>query len=74
MAAEDPDGLRRPFAALNLAEVARANRIKIYLTDARRDAMLRAATSYMSAIEDYRGFDPQLGYRHGVAHASDLLM
>lgn len=70
----DPSGVRRPFAALNLAEVARADRIAPYMSVDRRKAMVAAATAYMRGITDYRGFDQKTGYRHAVAHASDLLM
>lgn len=71
---DDPDGVRRPFAALNLSEVARADRISPYLSSERRKAMLGAAVRYMKSIEDYRGFDTTVGYRHAVAHTADLLM
>jgi hypothetical protein len=70
----DQDGVRRPFAALNLAEVARADRIAPFLTTERRKALVKAATDYVQSINDYRGFDPETGYRHAVAHAADLLM
>lgn len=73
MVAPDPDGFRRPFAALALSEVARADRIAPFLTTEQRQAILASATGYMKSITDYRGFDPQSGYRHGVAHAADLL-
>jgi hypothetical protein len=36
--------------------------------------MVESAARYMASIEDYRGFDDQEGWRHGVAHASDWLM
>ena len=74
MIAPDPDGFQRPFAALALSEVARADRVKPYLSPDERNAMLSAAIGYMNSIDDYRGFDPQSGYRHGVAHASDLML
>lgn len=70
----DPTGVRRPFAALNLAEIARADRVAPFMTAERRRAMITAATAYMRSIKDYRGFDPKTGYRHAVAHAADLLM
>lgn len=70
----DPNGVRRPFAALNLAEVVRADRIAPFLTVERRKGLVEAATHYTQSIDDYRGFDPETGYRHAVAHAADLLM
>jgi Protein of unknown function (DUF2785) len=74
MAGVDPQGFRRPFAALTLAEVARADRISAFLTPEQRKSLLDSATSYMRSIDDYRGFDPQAGYRHAVAHGSDLML
>jgi len=70
----DPTGVARPFAALALAEVARMDRIKLFMTSAQRDELLRAATSFLRTVSDYRGFDSQVGWRHGVAHGADLLM
>lgn len=70
----DPEGFRRPFAALTLAEIARADRLQPFLTNADRKRILDAGVRYMAAINDYRGFVPGEGWRHGVAHASDLLM
>jgi hypothetical protein len=68
------DGFERPFAALVLAEVARADRIEPYLTPERRSRLLNAAVDYMSGVRDYRGFDEREGWRHGVAHGADLML
>lgn len=70
----DDEGFRRPFAALALAEVARADRIEPIFSDDERADLVAAATGYMRSIEDYRGFEEGEGWRHGVAHAADLLM
>ena len=74
LAGEDPDGFRRPFAALVLSEVARTDRVKPWMTPEERGAMVEAAARYLSSIEDYRGYDDKEGWRHGVAHGSDWLM
>jgi Protein of unknown function (DUF2785) len=74
MRAPDPQGFRRPFAALALAEVARADRISAFLTPEQRKSLLDSATLYMRSISDYRGFDPNGGYRHNVAHGADLML
>lgn len=74
MAKSDPHGFRKPFAALALAEVARADRIAAFLTPEQRKSLLDSATGYVRSINDYRGFDPKTGYRHGVAHGSDLML
>ncbi|WP_416876765.1 DUF2785 domain-containing protein [Litorimonas sp.] len=67
-------GVKKPFAALVLAELARQDRLKETLTPEERQQLLDAATDYIRGIEDYRGYDANIGWRHGVAHAADLLM
>jgi hypothetical protein len=71
---DDPDGFRRPFAALVLSEVARTDRIQPWMTPEERGAMVDAAARYLESVDDYRGFDNREGWRHGVAHGSDWLM
>jgi len=70
----DAQGFTRPFAALVLAEVARVDRIKPYLEPQQRVQLVRAAADYLSGVRDYRGFDTQQGWRHGVAHGADLML
>lgn len=72
-AADDRDGVARPFAALVLSEVVHADRDTPFLDAARRAALLDAAIAYFTTVRDYRGFDEKAGWRHGVAHAADLL-
>lgn len=72
--APEGGGVERPFAALALSEVARADRIEAYLSDEELAKLVADAQAYMTGINDYRGFDEQDGWRHGVAHGSDLLM
>ena len=71
---EDSRGFTRPFAALVLSELARADRIDAYLSGAERAALLDAAVAYLQSVRDYRGYDEREGWRHGVAHGADLLM
>lgn len=71
---EDPQGFARPFAALALAEVARTDRVRPWLDEGQRDAMVTRAADYLAAVRDYRGYDPREGWRHGVAHGADWLM
>ncbi len=73
-AAPDADGFRHPFAALLLSEVARSDRIDPVFSDHDRAALVAAAASYLRGIRDYRGFIDGEGWRHGVAHGSDLLL
>ncbi|MGE0740036.1 MAG: DUF2785 domain-containing protein [Hyphomonadaceae bacterium] len=74
LAAPEGPGFERPFAALVLSEVARADRIAPYLSAERRAQLLDAALTYFTGVRDYRGFDAQEGWRHGVAHGADLLL
>lgn len=72
--AEDEAGFARPFAALVLAEVVRADRIEAYLGESLRHDIFGAAVTYLPSVRDYRGFDATDGWRHGVAHGADLLL
>jgi Protein of unknown function (DUF2785) len=69
----DPHGVIKQFAALVLAEAMKANRAAPYLSQEEQELLLNAATNYLIALRDYRGFDGDVGWRHGVAHAADLL-
>ncbi|MGE3250452.1 MAG: DUF2785 domain-containing protein [Hyphomonadaceae bacterium] len=74
LTAQEGEGFRRPFAALALSEVARADRIEPFLTQEQRNRLAAAAASYLAGVSDYRGFDEQEGWRHGVAHGADLIV
>jgi hypothetical protein len=71
---DDVGGFRRPFAALILSELVRADRVEPFLESGTRKDISAAATAYMRVVSDYRGFDPKEGWRHGVAHGADLVM
>lgn len=73
-AASDSRGVAAPFAALTLAEVARADRLSPLFSPAEREAFVNAAISYLASVRDYRGYDPRDGWRHGVAHGADWLL
>ena len=70
----DPAGVQRPFAALVLAEVARVDRVEPFMTDPQHRQLVDAGTRYLRSVHDYRGFDEREGWRHGVAHTSDLML
>lgn len=70
----DTLGVRVSFAALALSEVARADRIQPIFDTAQRSEMVRAAVNFMRTIDDYRGFDEEVGWRHRVAHGADLIL
>jgi hypothetical protein len=71
---KEPWGVEQPFAALVLSEVARADRIKPYLSEDELVKLLVDAQHWFINISDYRGFSEAEGWRHAVAHGSDLLM
>lgn len=71
---EDAGGFRRPFAALVLSEVARTDRVQPWMTPVERAAMVERAAGFLQSVDDYRGFDDEQGWRHGVAHGADWLM
>ena len=68
------DGFMQPFAALALSEVARADRLEAFLGNEELLGLVVKAQHYLINVKDYRGFDEKEGWRHGVAHGSDLLM
>ena len=73
-AADDTDGFRKPFAALILSELARSDRIEPAFTAERREELVQVAGDYLRGLRDYRGFSETEGWRHGVAHGSDLVL
>lgn len=70
---KDRDGFRQPFAALVLSEVARTDRIEAWMTATQRNDLIDQAAKYLVSVKDYRGFDEREGWRHGVAHGSDIV-
>jgi hypothetical protein len=70
----DPVGVAHPFAILVLAEIARTDRIEAWMNPEQRQDLVDKAANYLETVSDYRGFDPQVGWRHGVAHGADLAM
>ena len=74
VAEPDPQGFQRPFAILTLAEVARTDRLKPWMTDQERGVLVDTAANYLSGLTDYRAFDDKAGFRHGVAHGADFAL
>ena len=73
-APDDAAGFRRPFAALALSEIARADRVEVFLTEAELHALAQTGTTYLRGVRDYRGFTEGEGWRHGVAHGADVML
>lgn len=71
---DDAAGFHKPFAALALSEVARTDRVAAWMTDAELHALAQTGAAYLRGVGDYRGFVPGEGWRHGVAHGSDLAL
>ena len=71
---DDKHNFTQPFAALVLSEVVRVDRITPYLSELERQQVIDISTTYMKSIEDYRGFDDQLGWRHATAHTADIFL
>lgn len=72
--APDPNGFRKPFAALVLSELARADRKSPYLSPEQRAQLVEGGAAFLEGVRDYRGFDAREGWRHGVAHGADLML
>lgn len=72
--APDEAGFRRPFAAMALAEVARAERLDPRLSAEELQSLVVIADRYLRSIRDYRAWDAREGWRHAVAHGADLVL
>lgn len=70
----DRRGFERPFAALVLSELVRAERLNPHFTDGMREVVFERSLAYFRSVRDYRGFDEREGWRHGVAHGADLML
>jgi hypothetical protein len=70
----DPTGVQQPFAVLVLAEVARVDRVDAFMTNEQLQQLVDASARYLQSVRDYRGFDEREGWRHAVAHSSDLML
>jgi hypothetical protein len=65
---------RRTFSVLILAELIHCDNKKSYLTQAEVMDVLEQGLRYLQAEQDARGFVPEKGWAHALAHTSDLLM
>jgi hypothetical protein len=70
----DSNGVYQTFSMLVLSEIARVDRKTPFLTDAQRDRLVNIGTDFLTNLRDYRGFTDKEGWRHGVAHSSDLML
>jgi hypothetical protein len=70
----DSNGVYQTFSMLMLSEIARVDRKSPFLTDAQRNRLVLIGTDFLTNLRDYRGFSEKVGWRHGVAHSSDLML
>ncbi len=70
----DNAAVYQPFVALLLSELARVDRKQPYLAPQQRALLVAKSTDYMVNINDYRGFDDTVGWRHNVAHTADIFL
>lgn len=71
---KDENAVYQSFAMLMLAEVARVDRKSPFFTDNQRNHLVNAGIEFLQSIEDYRGYDSTIGWRHSVAHTADLML
>lgn len=64
----------RTFSTLILAELIHCNNKKPYLTRAEVMQVLEQSLNYLLAEQDGRGYVPEKGWAHALAHTADLLM
>jgi Protein of unknown function (DUF2785) len=64
---------RRSFSALMLSVAAALDNQAPYLDAGAFERLLEAALQYLHDERDTRGFDPEKGWMHSVAHTADLL-
>lgn len=70
----DAAGVHQPFAVLTLSEVARADRLKPFMSLEQRAELVDRAARFLTGVRDYRGLVKGEGWRHGVAHGADLAL
>lgn len=70
----DPKKLYLPFAALVFSEVLRVDRVSPYLSDEQLKQAVAVVAKLINTAQDYRGFDPIVGWRHIIAHSADAAL
>jgi hypothetical protein len=71
---KDENAVYQSFAILMLAEIARVDRKMPFFTDVQRESLVDIGTEFLQSVEDYRGYDSTIGWRHSVAHSADLML
>lgn len=65
--------LRRSFSILVISLIVYHDTTDSFLEQDEFDTLLDAALRYLGAEQDMRGYDPDLGWVHAIAHVADLL-
>jgi hypothetical protein len=71
--ADDDRVFKRSFSALSLSLIAARDLTEPFLEAAEVQAFFDAMLAYFDRETDVRGFDPERGWMHTVAHTSDTL-
>ncbi|MCO4798236.1 MAG: DUF2785 domain-containing protein [Colwelliaceae bacterium] len=70
----DNNDVYKSFSALTLAEIVRVDRKNPFLNNYQHERVVKVATEFLHSIDDYRGYDEVIGWRHSVAHSADLML
>jgi hypothetical protein len=71
---EATDGVfLRAFSVLMLAEIVHQDNLQPFLSEPEVRQLLELALAYQTAERDLRGWVPEKGWAHAVAHTADLL-
>lgn len=65
---------RASFLTLQFSEIVRRDRVSPYLDESEREKLVDLTVRLVEDVSDYRGFDDEDGWRHHVAHASDIAL
>ena len=68
------DSVAPAFYSLLLAELVRVDRLTPYLSEAQRAEIIQRLVQQLKQVQDYRGFDAEIGWRHLVAHTADVML
>jgi hypothetical protein len=63
----------RAFSVLMLAEIVHEDNVRPFLNEAEVRQLLELALAYQAAERDVRGWVPEKGWAHTIAHTADLL-
>lgn len=65
--------IKRSFSVLFLAAILEFEQDKLLFSQDEYDKIVTAILSYFSTEKDYRGYVPEYGWLHAIAHSSDAL-